>query len=721
MQVITALNELNLPYSHIWYYINDKTQRKEPCFEKNNKTLQEILQDKNKKFTQPKNKYNRVTKMREPFSESETATLTRAVSIYLKHTPDLYCIDVDDKSIASLDEFIDKTGHDIFRNCLWIPGNTKGIHIYVWVKDMIPYTNQQDVYKKFKGDFIKTNNMWEKEGKEFQNFDKATNCIPVAYDDIKQIFQLAKLKSKQKSGYFTNPVSPVQQSEDANRPIKLEQLDSAYDTSKIISESLFECLKYCKDSWYVLQKKTQLWKQQKEPLEIILTEIRKYINKTNLVIANEIAASTSDKDQDKLVKEQKEYLNYRKKCENSGYLAALVKCLKSDLLDATFDEKLDENIGKLAFTNGIMDLETKIFREGIFASDYLTDTIQYPYEPCADTSFVRSKLKQVMNNNEGHLAYWLALVSTALIGQPQLFKAICFMIDKTGSAVGDNGKTIFFDILQTLMPCYVYNAKVSFIEKNNTKVHKQVVMTKGKRLVYLEELPKKNNLNIEWMKEFSGGTQVENEIMYGTSEKVRIRFVMFVLTNHLPVIPAEEQALYNRFKQISHNSHFDRTGKRTENDEANLKFIADPELATTIKTQHYQEVFQLIIDNAHLFYQNGKKLPEIPEQFVKDAKETKEKNDEFGVWFEEFCELQDGEKVSLQLLIEKCNLHKYENMKKKIIKEGMERKGFKYMKDLSGMGCNNYGKFYKGGYVGCRLVEEKTGTHPEKAPEGFEE
>ena len=188
------------------------TVLRHPSYEKNNRKLEDILQDQNKKFSKPKNKYNSETKKQEPFSETEAASLTRAVSIYLKHAPDLYCIDVDDPTIPSLDVFIEKTGYEIFKDCLWSAGNTKGIHIYVWIKDMIKYTNQRDVYKNFKGDFMKTNNMWGKEGKVFNNFDKDLPTQPLAFDDIKTIFKLNELNKKQKKGYFEKHPS--------NRPIK---------------------------------------------------------------------------------------------------------------------------------------------------------------------------------------------------------------------------------------------------------------------------------------------------------------------------------------------------------------------------------------------------------------------------------------------------------------------------------------------------------------------
>jgi hypothetical protein len=75
------------------------------------------------------------------------------------------------------------------------------------------------------------------------------------------------------------------------------------------------------------------------------------------------------------------------------------------------------------------------------------------------------------------------------------------------------------------------------------------------------------------MKELGDGMKTENEVMYGTSELLNILFKLFVLSNNKPSISAEEVAVYNRYKQISYGSHFDRTGERTEED-PNLLFIA---------------------------------------------------------------------------------------------------------------------------------------------------
>lgn len=282
-------------------------------------------------------------------------------------------------------------------------------------------------------------------------------------------------------------------------------------------------------------------------------------------------------------------------------------------------------------------------------------------------------------------------------------KSIYFCVDKTNFACGDNGKTFIFDILTHLLPNYVYKTKSSFLEENNKKLHKQLVMMKGKRLVWMDEYSR-NKINSELLKEVADGLTSENEVMFGTSETINILFKMFVLTNNLPNIDPRDTAVYNRYKQISYGSHFDRTGTRTEVDEEKLLFIADTSLGDTIKNEYYNEFLHMIVNYAHKFYKNNLKLPSIPNEFLIDAHETKKKNDAFGLWFDDNCEIKEGHNISLKEMAFKSG------MSEKNIKEGMERLYFKYDKDLTkGMNKNPLtNKQYKGGFAGCCFSETET-------------
>ena len=117
----------------------------------------------------------------------------------MKYTECIYCVDIDMPTISSMDDFISQTGVEIFKDCPYIKGNTKGIHIYIKVKNVPEYSDQQNVYINFTGDFIKVNNMWEKFGKEVYNYEEKRVIPLFDFDDIKHIFNINKLNFKKQN------------------------------------------------------------------------------------------------------------------------------------------------------------------------------------------------------------------------------------------------------------------------------------------------------------------------------------------------------------------------------------------------------------------------------------------------------------------------------------------------------------------------------------------
>ena len=171
---------------------------------------------------------------------------------------------------------------------------------------------------------------------------------------------------------------------------------------------------------------------------------------------------------------------------------------------------------------------------------------------------------------------------------------------------------------------------------------------------------------------------------------------MFILTNTIPELDGKESACYNRYKQISFNSHFDRTGARTIEEPEKLQFIADITLGDRLKKDYVNEIMDLLIEYANKYYLDGIKV--IPKQFQNDAKETKQSNDTLKNWIDDNCQMSG--KIAIKQIITETK------MNEKFVKEGMKRLGFKYDSDLRGLGKDFGGKFYKGGYDGCSLKKE---------------
>ena len=564
----------------------------------------------------------------------------------------------------------------------------KNRNMWQWICSCIKYNNM-------------TNRNWQKFGELNRlNMDEEKEKL---FDYCKTDPQKNSINCLQKMAEKTNPEQYKMWLRKWNvYAITAHEVTDPFSASKVIFQTLQHSLRLSKESWFMLQK-NNLWKSQKESGFFIVEEMHKYLDHGRNHLNDLINKSEGD-EKEKYTKDLKNWMGFYQLVSSNSYVAGITKYLRTLLVDDEFPERLNSLKGKLVFRNGIMDLETKQFREGIQWDDYVTETIPHDYNPVESTEFVKEKLKLIVNNNEEHLEYHLSVFGFSFLGMPDLMKSVFFHIDKTDGGRGDNGKSFFFSILNELMPNYVYKSKASFLDKQNKTIHKQLAHIKGKRLIFLEEMPKTQAMNHSLFKEIGDGTSIENEVMYGTCERIKVQCVLHALSNHIPDLSAEEEACYNRYRQISYNSHFDRTGTRTKANFEKLEFVADETLKDRIINEHADEVFNLLIEYAHKFFLRGKKLPPIPAQFSKDTEETKEENDKFGVWFSECLEVAEGKRVALKQILQALKRHGI-CITEAEIKAGMKRKGFRYNKDLSGMGKDEIEKPYKGGFEGVGFID----------------
>ena len=79
----------------------------------------------------------------------------------------------------------------------------------------------------------------------------------------------------------------------------------------------------------------------------------------------------------------------------------------------------------------------------------------------------------------------------------------------------------------------------------------------------------------------------------------------------------------------------------------------------------------------------------------------------FRLWFDEHCEIDDDGRIPKECIV------KESKMTDKEVIAGMSRMGFKYNKELKGMGLKPFSKEnYRGGFSGCRIkiIEVETET-----------
>lgn len=200
MKIREFLNNEKIPHYNIWYYLND-AGKKMPIGAKNNDTLETILKkQKINNHSKPQHKSDGT-----PFKDDEFMSLKPTIMLFLNHTDNIYCIDVDEPHIRSMEDFIADTGCDLFKDACWVEGNTKGIHIYIKIDNMVKFTDKQNVFKNFKGDLMQV--MWERGDKHITNYN---NTIPLYhFDEISNIFNAKISNNQQKIKTVVEVKNPV--------------------------------------------------------------------------------------------------------------------------------------------------------------------------------------------------------------------------------------------------------------------------------------------------------------------------------------------------------------------------------------------------------------------------------------------------------------------------------------------------------------------------------
>ena len=499
--------------------------------------------------------------------------------------------------------------------------------------------------------------------------------------------------------------------------------------SKIIYPALKNKLVYdgTTNLWYYTDK-NNIWLQTKYANDyLIVTTIQLYIkkleekywNEYNNITLNDNTDNESDTDSDDDTdKEDNKAKRKRKKKEideinrfynsvgKSSYISQTVKYLRTLLTDNDFHNKLDNTGGKIVFKDGIFDLKMDKFNYGFRKEDYISFTLGINYEPNYDAEKMkklREILKQILNWNDEHLEYYLSVIGYAFTGDSHLEKSIYYIVDGTGGK-GDNGKTFMFDILKHIFPEYVKQTDPSLLEEANTKTHKQLPVLNNARIVWADEGTKKK-LNASLMKKIGDGKDINTTVMYGNAKDFKVTYKMFVCSNHLPKIDKNEEAVYNRYKQIQFCSHFDRTGIIEQDDYEALEFIADPTLSDKLKKEYVNEIIGIVLEYAVKYYKNG--IPKIPQHFIEAVNKTKNENNEFAKWFHSRFVSMVGKNISLDYIVEVYGVNDDKEGRKMVLEE-MKGLHIKYNKDLVGFGTKEVeGKTVKikGGFEGYAINE----------------
>jgi P4 family phage/plasmid primase-like protien len=124
---------------------------------------------------------------------------------------------------------------------------------------------------------------------------------------------------------------------------------------------------------------------------------------------------------------------------------------------------------------------------------------------------------------------------------------------------GSNGKSKLMDLMTYTLGDYITSIQATVLTRkrpDSGAANPDVIVTKCKRFIYMQEPDAKEPLNTSRMKQFSGEDLVEARALYGDQEKFKIMGKLFMMCNDLPPIYSMDNGTWRRIRVIPFESTF---------------------------------------------------------------------------------------------------------------------------------------------------------------------
>jgi len=411
-----------------------------------------------------------------------------------------------------------------------------------------------------------------------------------------------------------------------------KHLQSINDLALWITKKIKNDVIYCNNSWYVCNQ--GLWEIVEEPIAFFVTFIQNNLKESIKVVEKicELPTCENKESLEELITLYEFF--YKNICENKN-TSAIKKFLMVYLHDKDFYKKLNDGFYRMVFKNGIMDLRTLEFKEGITRDDFVSETIPWNWEKPSsdDIDTVIFNLKKICNWNQSHLDYYLSSIGYSFTSDSSKEQALWWFRGQTAS----NGKSVIFEALTKIFPNYVLRQENTVFDAGGDN-RKKIARWPGIKLLWMNELSTKRK-NEEMIKCICDGTEFDYDRLYSTeSVTVNIQFKVFCCSQH-SLNTKTDNGITRRLRVCQFDSHF--SDEYTEDNFETLQFKVDKGFGNLLQNQYKFALAWIIMEYANKFYKEQKLMP-YPIEWQDEKDEDIENSDDFKDWFEKNFELVEN-------------------------------------------------------------------------------
>lgn len=301
----------------------------------------------------------------------------------------------------------------------------------------------------------------------------------------------------------------------------------------------------------------------------------------------QLSQSESDEKTENLKKKEKAVINLINNLKTTSFKNNVMRECQEVFHVRDFEKKLNTNPHLIGFKNGVYDLKSDVFRDGL-PSDYISTQSPICYRTFSETDNrvqdVHKFLEKVFPDSSLR-RYFLDIMSEVFVGYNHR-KQVYFW---TGE--GDNGKSITQMFIEKMLGPLSIKASTTLITSkrpNSGSATADLVRTgNGVRTVFLEEPDPDEEVFTGVFKHLSGNDSIFGRDLFQKGKdvsEIKPMFKMFVICNKLPKIRGGgDKATWNRIRVIPFESTFVKVAPESIEEQIRDKiFPVDPNLAQKI-------------------------------------------------------------------------------------------------------------------------------------------
>ena len=255
---------------------------------------------------------------------------------------------------------------------------------------------------------------------------------------------------------------------------------------------------------------------------------------------------------------RKDALKWAVTSQNEPRIRAMLTLAATEPELVVSADDLDTATYLLACPNGTVDLRTGNLRAPS-AADLITRGTTVRYEPAAECPRWERTLGEVFDGDDDLIAFFQRWAGYSLTGD-------------TGEHViavlhgaGCNGKTTIVETIKRLAGDLAVTAAFDTFARarGDRGPRNDLARLAGARIVVGSESGEGRRLDEATLKEITGGDRIAARFLYGEHFEFRPAFKLWLVTNHLPRVDGDDNAIWRRLRLIPFDVSFEGREDRT--------------------------------------------------------------------------------------------------------------------------------------------------------------